>query len=317
MCEFVTGGGMGAEEVPPSLAREGAMMRDALARDLGDVPGVSLITTHDARFSPPSGVASVSVTAGRDPWRLWAYCAEKCQVAWIVAPETDGLLRRLTELCLEADATVVGPDVQSIRTGSSKKLTSDTLMAAGVPTVPTWAAVGLPSGMSGRFVVKPDDGAGCVDTRLVEGLPDPQTLKPGEVVQPFIEGEAASLTVLRSRGQTTLLTANRQHVTIADGVFRFGGLTVGALTDGDGALAALADGVARAIPGLDGIFGIDLVITAQGPVVLEVNPRVTTSYAGLRQAIGVNPATLVAPFAARPDRRPREASAGGRVEITL
>jgi predicted ATP-grasp superfamily ATP-dependent carboligase len=317
MCEFVTGGGMSAEAVSPSLAREGAMMRDALARDLSDIPGVSLITTHDARFSPPGGIASVAVTPGRDPWRLWAYCAEKCQVAWVVAPETDDLLRRLTELCLEADTMVVGPDVQSIRTSSSKKLTSDTLMAAGVPTVPTWTFAELPVALVGRFVVKPDDGAGCVDTRLVEGRPDPATLKAGDVIQPFVEGEAASLTVLRNGGQTTLLSVNRQHVTVADGAFHFGGLTVGALTDRTGALAALADKVARAIPGLDGIFGVDLVITPEGPVVLEVNPRITTSYAGLRQATGINPASLVTPFAARADRRPREASAGGRVEITL
>ncbi|TBN54598.1 ATP-grasp domain-containing protein [Hansschlegelia quercus] len=293
------------------------MMRDALARDLSDLPGVSLITTHDARFSPPKGVASVSVTPGRDPWRLWAYCAEKCQVAWVVAPETDGLLRRLTEICLESDAMVVGPDIRSIMTTSSKKLTSDALIAAGVPALPTWTGDDLPAGVSGRFVVKPDDGAGCIETRLVEGPLGPGTLKPGDVVQPFAEGDAASLTVLCSRSQTTLLAANRQHVTIVDGAFRFGGLTVGALPDRDGALTTLADRVAKAIPGLEGIFGIDLVITRQGPVVVEVNPRVTTSYAGLREAIGLNPATLVAPFAARPDRRLRNVSTGGRVEITL
>jgi len=39
--------------------------------------------------------------------------------------------------------------------------------------------------------------------------------------------------------------------------------------------------------------GIDLVRTEQGLVMLEINPRLTTSYAGLRRALGVNPAGLV------------------------
>lgn len=306
---------MANEEIPPSLAREGALMRNALARDLSDIPSVSLITTHDARLKPPPGVASVAVEPGRDPWRLWSYCAAKCQVAWVVGPETDGLLTRLNDLCIEADAMVIGPDAQAITIGSSKILTSDILIAAGVPALPTWKADDAPADRIGRFVAKPDDGAGCTDTVLIEGRIDRAALKPGTVLQPYAEGEAASLTVLRRNGVTTLLTANRQHVLIEQGVFRFGGVTLGGVSDRDGALAALADAVAKAIPGLDGIFGIDIVLTVNGPVVVEVNPRLTTSYAGLREAIGVNPATLVEPFADDAPRRTRNGAA--QVEIVL
>jgi predicted ATP-grasp superfamily ATP-dependent carboligase len=38
---------------------------------------------------------------------------------------------------------------------------------------------------------------------------------------------------------------------------------------------------------------VDFIETQAGPIVIEVNPRLTTSYAGLRRAIGVNPAHLV------------------------
>ena len=37
-----------------------------------------------------------------------------------------------------------------------------------------------------------------------------------------------------------------------------------------------------------GYFGIDFVRTGAGPVVIEVNPRLTSSYAGLRPALGLN-----------------------------
>ena len=57
--------------------------------------------------------------------------------------------------------------------------------------------------------------------------------------------------------------------------------------------AGLASAVARALPGLWGYCGVDFIETDSGPQVLEVNPRLTTSYAGLRRATGLNCAQLV------------------------
>ncbi|MCU7856922.1 MAG: ATP-grasp domain-containing protein, partial [Candidatus Thiodiazotropha sp. (ex Lucinoma borealis)] len=51
--------------------------------------------------------------------------------------------------------------------------------------------------------------------------------------------------------------------------------------------------VAAAMPELWGIVGIDTLDTDTGLKVLEVNPRITTSYVGLKESIGVNPAGLV------------------------
>jgi predicted ATP-grasp superfamily ATP-dependent carboligase len=47
------------------------------------------------------------------------------------------------------------------------------------------------------------------------------------------------------------------------------------------------------VPGLQGCFGIDFVQTAGGPVVIEINPRLTSSYAGLKAALGINTARWV------------------------
>jgi len=51
--------------------------------------------------------------------------------------------------------------------------------------------------------------------------------------------------------------------------------------------------IAAALPDLWGHVGADLVETRKGPVVIEINPRLTTSYVGLRDALGINPAGLV------------------------
>ena len=45
----------------------------------------------------------------------------------------------------------------------------------------------------------------------------------------------------------------------------------------------------RALPGLGGFVGIDVVWNeVRGPVVIEVNPRVTSAYVGLSERLGRN-----------------------------
>jgi predicted ATP-grasp superfamily ATP-dependent carboligase len=47
--------------------------------------------------------------------------------------------------------------------------------------------------------------------------------------------------------------------------------------------------VADALPGLRGFVGIDLIWNEErGPVLIEVNPRVTTAYVGLSRRLGRN-----------------------------
>jgi predicted ATP-grasp superfamily ATP-dependent carboligase len=305
LCEFVSGGGMRAESLPASLAREGALMRDALARDLADLPGISVLTTHDDRLAPPRQVESRAVSQGADAWALWERCAETCDVAWPVAPETGGALARLVELCSGAKAVVVGPDAATVRLTSSKLATVERLAAWEVPCAPAWRPDVLPADEPGPFVSKPDDGAGCEATRFWPERPAPEALPPGHILQRFVAGAAASLTVLGSERGAALLCVNRQHVAVSNGAFAFSGVTVGALTDADGGLSAMAAAIGAALPGLRGLFGVDFVQSASGPVVIEVNPRPTTSYAGLRKALGRNPAGLVAPFAQPGTAAPR------------
>jgi predicted ATP-grasp superfamily ATP-dependent carboligase len=108
-----------------------------------------------------------------------------------------------------------------------------------------------------------------------------------------LTGEAASLSLLCQDGAALLLACNRQDVVERDGRLRYLGSTVAGLEARRRCYQPLAERVARAMPGLWGYVGIDLVDTPDGAVVLEVNPRLTTSYVGLRRSLGVNPAELV------------------------
>lgn len=301
VCEFVTGGGLVGQAMPAGLAREGDMMLRALVGDLADVPGIEVVFPRDARLGDPGLPGRIRwIGQGDDPWRDWAGALAEVDAGWPVAPESAGVLERLSGLVLGAGRTLLACPPAAVRQAASKRLTAQHLVSHGIAALPGMPlpealAHGLPPAQAG-WVVKPDDGAGAEDTllfrsaeELAQGAPaDPA----GFIVQPYLPGRAASLSLLCADGRAALLSCNLQDVRIAGGRFRFHGSNVGGSEEHRGLYAPLAARIAAALPDLWGHVGVDLVEATGGPVVLEINPRLTTSYVGLRRALGRNPAAL-------------------------
>lgn len=297
--EHVTGGGLIGQPLPRSLLAEARLMRDALVRDLTAVADVQVHTLQDPRVRSCPRAHTVRVSSAADLEPQLATLASACDVTWVVAPETRGTLERLTRLARDAGARLLGSAPEAIAVAASKRRTAARLAAAGIAVVPELDPAGIPRRGTGHWIVKPDDGCGAEGVRAfrradalhrhVARHPSPGTL----VVQPFLAGTPASLSVIAHDGHVRLLTVNRQHLTGRRGRLRLEGITVAAMPDDDGALQALAGRVVHAIPGLQGYVGIDLVLAPHGAVVVEVNPRVTTSWCGLAAALPCNPAALV------------------------
>ncbi|MFT0861555.1 ATP-grasp domain-containing protein [Ancylobacter sp. G4_0304] len=294
VCETVTGGDFADIDLPTSLIAEGTLMRDALIGDLEDLPGVRVVTTHDARLPAPARGTSRPIHAAEDRRAIWADLAGEAHCVWPVAPETDGILRDFVALLRTRCRRVVAADAETLQLCTSKTRVAEVLRRSGVPVVPTLRIEDVPPGTQGPFIIKPDDGAGAVDVKLFERMPAPPYPANG-LLQPLVEGEPASLSLLCQEGRAHVLAANRQVIGRIDGRLHFDGVTVGGIALDDG-LRELGRKVGEALPGLHGICGIDYIETADGPVVVEVNARLTTSYAGLRAALGVNPMAFVAEF---------------------
>jgi len=301
--EFVTGGGYAGQALPGFLG-DGELMWRALVDDLIALPGMEVLTLRDARLAIPEqpGLTVVATDATRCRSDFMR-CLDAADAAWMVAPESGGLLESLNRQVEAAGKWLLGCRPDAVHIAASKHATAARLAGAGVTTVPTFATPDL---LTGAVVAKPDDGVGCEDTLLFADAAAAQAWhdtppRAMHVFQPYVAGESLSLSLLCCDGQAQLLSVNRQHVRLAGDHFEFHGVTVNALGDGDGRYAALAARVAAAIPGLWGYVGVDLIAGAFGPMVLEVNPRATVSYAGLRAALDCNPAQHVL---ALPEMRP-------------
>jgi predicted ATP-grasp superfamily ATP-dependent carboligase len=295
----------GAHVAPGGADREllaaGLAMRDAIVDDLSRLEGMAVTCAVGA--APGAGAASrpgaadFATATAREGESAEAFVGRMAAThdrCWIVAPETGGELARLHAVV--GEARWIGCDAASIRCASSKRACLAVLAAAGVPTPLDGA-----TRRRGRWVVKPDDGAGSLSTRvyrdhaaaLAAVALDPvhaDTL----ALQPFVEGEALSISMIVGADLATAVSFNRQRIEIdSAGRLRDLGVQVGALDMATDPriprLDAIACATARALPGLGGFVGIDVVWNDErGAVVIEVNPRVTCAYVGLSEMLGRN-----------------------------
>jgi predicted ATP-grasp superfamily ATP-dependent carboligase len=292
--DYASGGGPTARPLPHALRRDGEMMLHALTSDLAALSGVELITMDDGdRQAAAPSVDSAAPFAQR-----FNACVQASDAVWPVAPVPGGLLEHLSREILRCKRILLGSSPAAVHVAASKQLTADTLARANIAAVATYAPhQPLPPG-EGAWVVKPDDGAGCLDTRLFSDSRAAlawieSSGEPGYVLQPFIAGKVGSLSLLCCDGLARVLSCNEQRVAVHDNQFHFLGSMVNSLTDASSEFERMGQAVAAAMPGLWGYVGVDFILAEGGSVVLEVNPRVTTSYAGLHASIGCNPAQLV------------------------
>jgi tyramine---L-glutamate ligase len=309
VCEFITGGGLHHAPLPKSLAAEGLLMREALLRDLSVLTDYDIVTTHDYRINPSEYVShSLEVDHDKDVWLVWESYVQTADCVWLIAPETQQVLKRLTEMANRYEKPVIGSGIEAIEIATSKFRTHQHLSAAQINTIPTWfysewliARNLYPTQQ--RWLVKPDDGAGCDETYIFEHA---QALShwygenvdrsSSHVVQPFCDGVPASISVVGDGNQCLLLSCNLQQIKcVKEQLYYAGGVVNGAL-DFMSEMSVLAKQVQQALPDLKGYFGLDVLLPAHpnAPLtLLEINPRLTTTYAKLAEAMECNPAELI------------------------
>lgn len=285
--EFVTATGCGRDpnDIEHSLYLEGRAMRDALASDLAAaghavalMPEPEELTDDAPEFCDRAGA---------------------CEVAFVIAPETGGWLFERSRIAAALGARVIGPTLDAIRLCGSKSALAD-----------RWHTAGVRAPRTGPFgarwdtfpaVLKPDHGAGSQHTYLVNSRDDvraayfefhPAGKHEDEMIfTEFVPGLAASVAFLCGPGACVPLVPAFQHLS-ADGRFSYKGGELPIPPDLAARAVVLGRAAVACVPGLCGYVGVDLVLgdapDGSRDCAIEINPRLTTSYTGLRALADFN-----------------------------
>jgi predicted ATP-grasp superfamily ATP-dependent carboligase len=298
ICEFITGGGLQDKELPDTLVREGNMMLEAVLSDLLDMGITDIITTRDQRLDALSLPVKQIVCQG-DIYSTWQSCMNDADAVLIIAPESEDVLFNLTLMAEQSECYLLGCSSISVQTASSKLKTTNLLLKNNLPCIETSSLEEktIPESQNG-WVIKPDDGVGaedcyfCADINVLNRLKDSICIEKF-VIQEYVPGIPASLSMICYQGKAQLLACNKQEFSFDNGKGKLKGIVVNGLTDQWLVFATIAQDIANADKELWGYIGVDLIVTDTGPVVVEINPRLTTSYVGLKESLALNPAELI------------------------
>jgi predicted ATP-grasp superfamily ATP-dependent carboligase len=221
--------------------------------------------------------------------------AAQADATILIAPEFDSILLNAAARIETAGGRLLSPSSEFIRIAASKQRTCDVLGAARVP-VPLGLTLEsdetLPKEFPYPAVLKPIDGAGSQDTYLVGG---PHNSPPAYAwprrLERYIPGLAASVACLCGPAACMALPACQQRVS-DDGRMRYLGGELPLAAGLNQRATELASRALAVLPATTGYVGVDIVLGREPDgsqdAVIEVNPRLTTSYVGLRAATQTN-----------------------------
>ncbi len=272
--EHVTAVGLGRAPGSPehSLYVEGRAMRSAVSADFAAVPGVELVMFADDVPADSHADTFARLAASSD-WTL------------LIAPETGGVLQRLARQVLSSGGRLLGPSLTGIDFTADKHTLAGLWAEEGVPTPHSFA-----EGEPIRFpvVCKPRDGCGSEETYLIRSAEELAALPPDptRVIQEYVPGQPASVAFLVGPKQTVPLLPTFQQLS-TEGRFRYRGGELPIPAELAERAITLGLRAVEAVAGLGGYVGVDLVL-GDRDVAIEINPRLTTSYVGLRALAETN-----------------------------
>lgn len=281
--------------IPSSLRTEGRAMLTAILRDFNRMPGVETVTLLHSSFTGRA-LPGRRRRTDNDEASAFGELAEASDWTLVIAPETGGLLLSRCRWVIESRGRLLGPSPEAVRLTADKLVLSEHLRASGIPTPDCHVVSGSESQLPAPFpaVWKPRDGAGSQATFLLRGPEDwsaaavcarAEGWRGERVLQPFVPGQAVSVSLLLGGPAPISLPPTLQLLS-NDSRFRYEGGTLPLPVPLGERAARLAARAVGEIPGLMGSVGVDLVLgdaaDGGGDQVIEINPRLTTSYIGLQ-----------------------------------
>jgi predicted ATP-grasp superfamily ATP-dependent carboligase len=224
------------------------------------------------------------------------------EIGLVIAPEDDGILVEVLQAIRSRGLNVVNPETDTVAFCSDKINTANLFEELSLP-VPRMIfgtindILNDSQDLSFPIVIKPAISSGATltfiaaDTGSLMELahkPELENRVASFILQEYVDGVHGSVSLLTGNGKSSVLSVNRQNITL--GTIKSNSGYHGGECPFDHPASkkamAYAQKIAGALPGLRGYVGIDFVFQGKEAYPMEVNPRLTVSSIGLERTIG-------------------------------
>jgi predicted ATP-grasp superfamily ATP-dependent carboligase len=256
-----------------------------------------------------------------DYLKIYTKCVKKSTFCFIIAPEFSKHLYNLTKIAKNLNKKILSIDLSGVWLGTSKLETYKYFIANKVNT-PKSYKIPLKGGemdvdfilqkfdqLGSSIIMKPEDGAGSeliyhFTTKdqillLFERAKANFDIARSYIVQEFIDGDDLSISIINRTNSEKIndrdqiiLSINAQNVQNIDSnkdSYYLGGFTP---VENYKVLRNKFEKILKSmdLTSFQGYFGIDFIKKADNSIYfIEINPRLTTSYIGIRNILDFNP----------------------------
>ncbi len=215
-----------------------------------------------------------------------------------VAPEEDFILYNITDFMEKKGIKVIGSSSNAVMVCSDKFKMYKALKNR-VPIIETEKVFFNDINEYNPFndkkkILKPADGVSCSGLQVVNNYSQMkkaaismETNLPYFVIQDFVEGTSASVSLISNGKEAVPLSLNYQDIHFSDHGINYNGGRVPLSHEFDGEAKKLAKRAVESIDGLKGYVGVDVILGDEVHIV-EINPRITTPYVALRNIVDFN-----------------------------
>lgn len=285
--EFLTAQGIGQapDSAEHGMYLEGRAMRGAVLEDFSRIPETEAFAFPDD--ASPVSREAFEVRCKNSDWTI------------LIAPAFDGCLHELAESVQRVGGRLLGPSLDTIALTSDKFELFNHWRRHRIATPAT--SEREPTGCEAFPIVwKPRDGAGSTltfklnsaqDVARAKAVVEAENQRGPMIVQEYVPGQAASIAfVCGPQDNVPLLPASQ--ALSEDGRYSYLGGEIPISPKLARRAIELGQLAIDSFPGLMGYVGIDLVLgraeDGSQDYAIEVNPRLTTSYVGLRKLANFN-----------------------------
>ncbi|NLI91669.1 MAG: ATP-grasp domain-containing protein [Peptococcaceae bacterium] len=293
------------------LKQAGWAMLSAVCKDISLMPEFRMTTVLDSSLVDHvfplfiNKKLEIYWRRNQEDWmNLFKLALDQCDAVLIIAPETGGILAELTAIAEHYKKFVLGSSSKSLKLTCNKAEFYSLMNKQGLP-VPRTEILRKPfvsdikmnifKKFSFPYVIKPAYGTGGQGVRLIKNKTELEDiilkLLIGEeetlLVQEYIPGQAVSVSLFVVDGKVLPLSCNQQMIENENELV-IQGITTPYVHPLDQDIIKIASEACQQIPGLKGFAGVDMVVNSQGPVLMEINSRITLAYVALREVISTN-----------------------------
>ena len=215
----------------------------------------------------------------------------------VIAPEEDFLLYDITNFIEKKGVNVIGSSSDAVMTCSDKFQMYESLKGI-VPIIETekifFNDLNSYKTFNNKKILKPADGVSCSGVHVVSSNDEMEkaaslieTNLPYFIIQNFIEGISASVSLISNGREAVPLSMNLQDIYFSDEGINYNGGRVPLTHELEDEAKKVAKRAVESIDGLKGYVGVDVIMGEEVHLV-EINSRITTPYVALRDLLNFN-----------------------------